>query len=80
MACKLFEFTVLGTGHFPLDMLRYDACWPMTGEDVCSMVLVSRNRPSEASPIRMASHRAPTVDRWASFGWKVIAQEKPRKL
>lgn len=79
MACKMFEFMVEGQGHFPVDMLRYDACWPVTSEDVCRMPL-GTIRKLEIVKVRMASHRAPTVDRWASFGWRVISQEKPRKL
>jgi hypothetical protein len=85
MACKLYEFTVEGRGFFPIDMLRYDACWPMTQEDVCRMTLDGTTRgmmPADrpAVKVRMASHREPTAARWASFGWKVVAQERPRKL
>lgn len=34
MALHLRHFTVRGRGEFPLDMLRYDSCWPRSGEDV----------------------------------------------
>ncbi len=82
MACKLYEFTVEGRGFFPTDMLRYDACWPMTQDDVCRLVMPSIRgpEPSEKVKVRLASHRAPTPDRWASFGWTMTAQERPRKL
>lgn len=84
MACKLYEFTVEGRGYFPIDMLRYDACWPMTQEDVCRMTIdgTSRGMKADSEPVkvRMASHREPTAGRWASFGWHIRAQERPRKL
>lgn len=31
------SFTVEGSLHFPLDMLRYDGCYPATQEDVNTM-------------------------------------------
>ena len=31
------KFTVRGTWGFPLDMLRYDGCWPSSGEDVVAI-------------------------------------------
>lgn len=30
----MIEFTVVGISHFPLDMLRYDACYPCDQEGV----------------------------------------------
>lgn len=80
MACKMYEFVVEGWGCFPVDMLRYDACWPMTQEDVGRMPLRATDRVMPTVRVKMASHRAPTPERWASFGWKVISQERPRKL
>lgn len=68
----LFEFTVTGRGLFPVDMLRYDACWPADGESAAAML----DRPGEYNPrepraIRLQSHSEPTRERWASFMWSV---------
>ena len=59
-----FEYVVTGRGEFPLDMLRYDACWPASSSDVAKMEAVREPRS-----IVMASYNAPTTGRWLSFGW-----------
>lgn len=72
------SFTVEGSRQFPLDMLRYDACWPAGSEDV-DKVATTRDDPDyrTARRVRLTSQtRAITPDRWASFGWKVVKQEK----
>lgn len=60
-------FTVEGRGTFPLDMLRYDACWPYSGDDVCKMGDDVKERRS----IRLVtgSDNSPTHGRWSSFMW-----------
>lgn len=73
-------FTVEGTGHFPLDMLRRDQCYPRSESDsnraaqpriLCRVVLE-----------RQQADRwwQPTVGRWESFGWKLVGhqRENPR--
>ncbi len=62
---KVRRFLVEGRGYFPLDMLRYDQCWPCSSEDVLAMDVTEHRR------IVMLSHGLPTVARWNSFGWKV---------
>jgi len=63
---KLYEFTVKGTGYFPEDMLRYDACWPKHG-NLSEEWADKRNEPRE---IVMLSHRwNNTPERWQSFLW-----------
>jgi hypothetical protein len=64
------NFRVTGKGKFPLDMLRYDACWPATQNDVIRMD-ANPPRGYRAVTLRSASRHTPTVDRWNSFGWKV---------
>lgn len=32
-------FVVEGVGDFPLDMLRFDECWPVAGEDAILMMI-----------------------------------------
>lgn len=65
---KFKLFTVEGRGEFPLDMLRYDSCYPRFVEDVTKM------RGNERRSIAMVtqSQFAPTAGRWKSFGWKVV--------
>lgn len=66
------KFTVTGSMAFPLDMLRYDACFPYDSESVANMdeargrrsvqlVRYSKYKPTE--PV--------TVGRWESFLWYV---------
>jgi len=71
---KRYEYWVTGFGEFPLDMLRYDSCWPATGSDVSGL-----NRP-EIDPFKptrkprsvlLRSYNAPTIERWSSFQWSV---------
>lgn len=73
---KIRTFRVTGPRrHFPIDMLRYDSCWPTTSEDVR---LISNSFDlEEALPRRItvslstASPSAPTEGRWESFMWRV---------
>ena len=67
----VYEYFVTGRGDFPLDMLRFDACWPATGEDAARLDVSFLTMKREPRSIRMRSYRAPTVDRWSSFGWSV---------
>lgn len=83
MALHHRTFTVRGRGEFPLDMLRYDTCWPRRGEDV------HRIEPSYATgegdlskrEVNLAMYtpikRGPftTWERWNSFGWQVIKED-----
>lgn len=69
-----YEYFVTGRGEFPVDMLRYDCCWPATGSDAALLddQPVSIDKPSrENRSVRMHSYREPTIDRWSSFGWSV---------
>lgn len=72
---EVIEFTVAGTGTFPLDMLRYDRCWPKTQEDT-NAVRAGTNHPSKTHPLPVTLHSigaaAPTIGRWESYGWRVI--------
>jgi len=59
---------VTGSGPFPLDMLRYDSCWPARPEDVIALlskeqrtVLIARWSCSKTGGWKPA--------RWQSFGW-----------
>lgn len=85
MRSKLIDFEVEGRGDFPLDMLRYDGCWPADGHAVAQIErtyardherygpLAATHPERRTIRLRMYSeHRiGPTVDRWRSFGWNV---------
>lgn len=63
-------FTVTGRGSFPLDMLRYDQCFPFGPDDVANMD-VGQRREVRLVHYGEQRHWEPTKDRWASFGWVV---------
>jgi len=74
------RFTVEGRGNFPLDMLRYDRCFPRTGDDVMMMETQPEYLRSPRCVTLLALSREsrywqPTVGRWASFGWSVVNVE-----
>lgn len=74
---KVFEWTVEGRGHFPTDMLRYDACYPTDGDSAQNLTLSPtdvRNALAarEVRTVKLRSYVGPpTSGRWASFGWYV---------
>lgn len=75
---KLVVFTVKGTGPFPIDMLRYDGCWPYSSDD-CSAVSNSLAMMYEefspegrvARKITLTGYTEPTKERWKTFMWPV---------
>ncbi len=62
-------FIVEGSGHFPMDMLRYDSCFPTDeGETYCM-----RHYNSKKAQITLKTHQRWITDkRWESFNWKII--------
>jgi hypothetical protein len=73
MKVDRWEFVVRGTGAFPTDMLRYDACWPRSSDDATAMSATYERRNAERSRVigMVTRSHEPTVGRWASFGWTV---------
>lgn len=71
MKQKFFRFTVAGSSSFPLDMLRSDTCWPTTADDVIRLAQM-RGADCSAMLIRMTGITDPNLERWKSFGWRVI--------
>lgn len=70
-------FHVMGTGQFPIDMLRYDECWP---KDEFDSQLIEgepffdeHTRNELPRTINLVSDYvgAPTIRRWKSRGWTV---------
>ena len=64
---------------FPVDMLRYDGCYPARAEDAAEISISARrdNLDSRAKVRLIALGRSkswrPTMARWDSFGWQVDA-------
>lgn len=77
-----FKITVRGNGYFPVDMLRYDHCWPRTEADshmIDANYLSDSNKPMLRDVQLLADHDRkfwePTADRWRSFNWSVVGCE-----
>jgi hypothetical protein len=67
---KLRTFVVCGSGDFPYDMLRYDACWPATEGD--SALLSPRYIEHRQVTLETISGFETTPERWKSFLWEVL--------
>lgn len=69
------EFSVTGSRSFPIDMLRYDRCSPVSTEDAFAILNTFANvRSDELITVRLISYSdrkdwMPTQGRWQSFGW-----------
>jgi len=76
------EFQVTGRLDFPVDMLRYDSCYPTRTEDALAIVRCRRcDRPEKGSPLPVITlstwHLTKNVTglesaRWSSFGWHIV--------
>ncbi len=73
----MIVFTVRGVGRFPIDMLRYDSCWPTTAVDGSHLEATFDRRRGERKEIELTtiSIHGPTIARWKSFMWRVITQD-----
>jgi hypothetical protein len=65
-------FVVTGRNAFPVDMLRYDHCWPESGRD-SALIEASQVEGPEPRTVRLRgwSSDFPVTPskRWASYGW-----------
>ena len=68
---KIVEKSFRGNGSFPLDMLRYEACWPATSSDA---VAIGCDFETRTVTVRtLATQEKPwTIERWRSFGWEPV--------
>jgi len=62
------RFYVTGHGHFPIDMLRYDRCWPTINNrndvfQACHREPITVELETDIPEYRL------TPGRWSSFGW-----------
>lgn len=67
-------FSVEGRGSFPVDMLRYDQCWPTSEVDASHVMATFERRTGvrEARIVFLTGLTTPTDGRWESFGWRVV--------
>jgi len=73
----LKRFSVEGSGEFPLDMLRFDRCWPSGAGDAAQIGAHYGMADPEAVRARTvaletAEKYAPNRQRWLSFRWRVV--------
>jgi hypothetical protein len=72
-----FRVRVQGRVPFPMDMLRYDRCFPASeGESYKIFSTIKRENDGpvlvELVAVSVRPDWAPTDMRWASFSWRVI--------
>jgi len=67
-----FLFTVEGSGSFPIDMLRYDRCWPANEGSDSYAIETHPTAKRRRIVLETQNELAPTNGRWESFGWKVL--------
>ena len=70
------KFIVKGRRPFPIDMLRYDNCYPANIPAVESITesldpQIIDNDPGMTRKVSLKGRVAPTMGRWNSFGWEV---------
>ena len=72
------SFMPTGLG-FPIDMLRYDACYPATSDDAVKISASIRDARAyieiyawPESYIDLVGQVKPRSERWKSFGWEVV--------
>jgi len=72
-----FYYVVMGQGLFPVDMLRFDYAWAMTG-----MNRPEGEKQTMRSVIVASWQNELTNARWNSFGWGVVEKldKKPEFL
>jgi hypothetical protein len=66
---KIYRYKATGSFAFPFDMLRYDRCWPASGED--SALLENVHRSIKKRTVSLEGLDNPTLERWESFGWNI---------
>ena len=64
------RFKVTGRGNFPLDMLRYDECYPVFESDI-PLMRGNATTPTRTVALWTNKKVGPTEARWESFGWSV---------
>ena len=65
---KRVIFIVEGRGTFPVDMLRYDCCYPSGSKDAAALLTKEPRR------VVLIGERI-TAARWKSFLWNVTSSQ-----
>jgi hypothetical protein len=76
-----YKFTVRSKYPFPMDMLRYDRCYPATAQtahDMATSMTHGHDEPVEYEMIGAQGFGGPTSARWESFMFKVTSVETIR--
>lgn len=69
---QAFTFVVTGSGHFPVDMTRYDRAVPHSQDDLSTAYAQKDARRVKMIAFTPVGNRTePTAARWLSFGWTV---------
>src|SRR5262245_3246387 len=72
------EWTVEGVLPFPIDMLRYDRCFPADEAQSAAITRTLNGYVGGHTQVRVARFwrgdmpKYPTADRWRAFGWDII--------
>lgn len=74
------HFTVKGNARFPVDMLRYDQCWPTSQDDILIAFGPLATRIVRLTHWDKRKDWKPEEGRWESFQWPVLRKEEPFKL
>ena len=77
-----------GALDFPMDMLRYDRCYPTTPEDARAIGVAARatvlhslldGKPYKGTIELQSNDRQPSSEAWESHGWLVCSSESFRQ-
>lgn len=71
-------YKVRGSVAFPLDMLRYDAAWPVRESDAHTIARTIQGLNDTPVSVFVYSRKPLTVERWSSQGWIVLATGSSR--
>ncbi len=73
------RFIVEGSAPFPIDMLRYDHCYPADQAAASILadvvgVMWTHDQTAQLTLVSVTDHKAwlPTAARWSSFNWRVV--------
>jgi hypothetical protein len=68
---KVVTFTVTGRFPFPMDMLRYDGCYPTDSDSAAEIRASIEQVENRIYTVRLESSyvHVPTERRWHSFLW-----------
>lgn len=75
---RIHQYKVRGRGPFPIDMLRHDQAWPVSPDDSAKISIgIEHDAAYDWRTIFLNGVARPSVARWKSFTWEVIAEGHP---